>query len=175
VAHEVAGRVALFGAPMVSQVRSAAFGGEVSCGWVAPAVRADGTSLVLKLGMPHMEGEHELQSCASGTEARLHDSLKPTTNLTPCSSNNANQERCCAHCRKLSRIWRSRGFAPALAVVITTACVSPAAYSSGVLESRNRERPCAVARITLVCEGGLSGSTENVGLSHSSPGWSSAS
>ena len=35
-------------------------GDEVSCAWVAPVVRADGTSAVLKLGMPHMEGEHEL-------------------------------------------------------------------------------------------------------------------
>ena len=33
---------------------------EVSCSWVAPAARADGTSTVLKLGMPHMEGEDEL-------------------------------------------------------------------------------------------------------------------
>jgi streptomycin 6-kinase len=38
------------------------FGGEeVSCSWVARATRADGTPAVLKLGMPHMEGEHELQ------------------------------------------------------------------------------------------------------------------
>lgn len=37
------------------------FDGEnVSCAWVAPAVRGDGTSAVLKVGMPHMEGEHEL-------------------------------------------------------------------------------------------------------------------
>jgi streptomycin 6-kinase len=37
------------------------FGGEeVSCSWVAPAARTDGTLAVLKLGMPHMEGEHEL-------------------------------------------------------------------------------------------------------------------
>src|ERR1700741_1556063 len=28
--------------------------------WVAPVTLADGTSAVLKLGMPHMEGEHEL-------------------------------------------------------------------------------------------------------------------
>ncbi len=35
-------------------------GNDVSCSWVAPAVREDGTSAVLKLGMPHMEGEHEL-------------------------------------------------------------------------------------------------------------------
>jgi streptomycin 6-kinase len=33
---------------------------EVSCAWVAPVSRADGTSAVLKLGMPHMESEHEL-------------------------------------------------------------------------------------------------------------------
>jgi streptomycin 6-kinase len=33
---------------------------EVSCAWVAPVARADGTSAVLKLGMPHMEAEHEL-------------------------------------------------------------------------------------------------------------------
>ncbi len=37
------------------------FGGEeVSCSWVAPATRGDGTPAALKLGMPHMEGEHEL-------------------------------------------------------------------------------------------------------------------
>jgi len=36
-------------------------GEEVSCAWVAPAVRADGTEAVLKLGMPHMEGQHEMQ------------------------------------------------------------------------------------------------------------------
>jgi streptomycin 6-kinase len=34
---------------------------EVSCAWVAPASRADGNSVVLKIGMPHMESEHELQ------------------------------------------------------------------------------------------------------------------
>ncbi len=35
--------------------------GEASCAWVAPVVRRDGTRAVLKLGMPHMEGVHELQ------------------------------------------------------------------------------------------------------------------
>ena len=33
---------------------------EVSCAWVAPVVRAKGTPAVLKIGIPHMEGEHEL-------------------------------------------------------------------------------------------------------------------
>ncbi len=34
---------------------------EVSCGWVAPAKLEDGTLVVLKAGMPHMEGEDELE------------------------------------------------------------------------------------------------------------------
>ena len=33
---------------------------EVSCSYVATVVRADGTPAVLKIGMPHMEGEHEI-------------------------------------------------------------------------------------------------------------------
>jgi len=35
-------------------------GVDVSCAWVAPAVRSDGTPVVLKLGMPHFEGEQEI-------------------------------------------------------------------------------------------------------------------
>jgi len=35
-------------------------GRDVSCAWVAPAARADGTRAVLKLGMPHLEGEQEI-------------------------------------------------------------------------------------------------------------------
>ena len=31
-----------------------------TCSWVAPAVRRDGTRAVLKLGMPHMQAEHEI-------------------------------------------------------------------------------------------------------------------
>jgi streptomycin 6-kinase len=33
---------------------------DVSCAWVAPATRADGTRAVLKVGMPHMEGRDEI-------------------------------------------------------------------------------------------------------------------
>jgi streptomycin 6-kinase len=36
------------------------YGEDGSCAWVAPVVLADGASAVLKLGMPHMEGEQEL-------------------------------------------------------------------------------------------------------------------
>jgi streptomycin 6-kinase len=34
---------------------------DVSCAWVAPATLADGSSAILKIGMPHMEAEHELE------------------------------------------------------------------------------------------------------------------
>ena len=33
---------------------------EASCSWVAPCVRRDGTSAVLKIGLPHMEAENEI-------------------------------------------------------------------------------------------------------------------
>ena len=33
---------------------------EASCAWVAPVTLRDGTDAVLKMGMPHMEAEHEL-------------------------------------------------------------------------------------------------------------------
>lgn len=33
---------------------------EVSCSWVAPVMRKDSSPAVLKLGMPHMEGQHEI-------------------------------------------------------------------------------------------------------------------
>ena len=36
-------------------------GEDVSGSWVGPAALADGRSAVLKLGMPHMEAEHELE------------------------------------------------------------------------------------------------------------------
>ncbi len=38
----------------------APFDDEVSCAYVAAAVRADATRAVLKIAMPHMEGEHEI-------------------------------------------------------------------------------------------------------------------
>jgi streptomycin 6-kinase len=37
-------------------------GEEVSAAWVAPVARADGTPAMLKLGMPHMEGDHEIDA-----------------------------------------------------------------------------------------------------------------
>lgn len=37
-------------------------GEEVSCSWVAPATTADGTGAMLKVGMPHFEGEREIDA-----------------------------------------------------------------------------------------------------------------
>ncbi|MBI3449848.1 MAG: hypothetical protein HY049_13140 [Acidobacteria bacterium] len=37
-------------------------GDEVSCSWVALALRRDGSPAVLKLGMPHMEATHEIEA-----------------------------------------------------------------------------------------------------------------
>lgn len=39
---------------------SAPFEEEASCSWVAPCVRQDGTPAVLKVGLPHMEAENEI-------------------------------------------------------------------------------------------------------------------
>jgi streptomycin 6-kinase len=36
-------------------------GDEVSCAWVAPVILQNETTAILKLGMPHMEGEHEIE------------------------------------------------------------------------------------------------------------------
>jgi streptomycin 6-kinase len=51
-------------------------GSEGTCAWIAPAVRSDGTRVVLKLGMPHMEGQHELDGLrfwAGDPTIRLHE------------------------------------------------------------------------------------------------------
>jgi streptomycin 6-kinase len=50
---------------------------DASCAWVAPATRNDGTRVVLKIGMPHMEGRDEiggLQFWAGDPTVRLLDS-----------------------------------------------------------------------------------------------------
>ncbi len=39
----------------------AASAGDGSCSWVAPVTLSDGTPAVLKVGMPHFGGEHEIQ------------------------------------------------------------------------------------------------------------------
>ena len=34
--------------------------GEISCAWVAPVIRADGSNAVIKVSMPHFEAAHEI-------------------------------------------------------------------------------------------------------------------
>ena len=51
--EELAGRWGLQVGPPFSHAA-------VSCSWVAPVTPADGSPAVLKLAMPHMEGEHEI-------------------------------------------------------------------------------------------------------------------
>jgi streptomycin 6-kinase len=53
---------------------------EASCAWVAPAVREDGTQVVLKLGMPHMEAADEIEGL------RFWDG-NPTVRLLEADSN----------------------------------------------------------------------------------------
>src|SRR5579871_6310179 len=54
ILHELTGRWSLHPGPPFDH-------NNVSCSWVAPVVRADGTTAILKLAMPHMEGAHEIQ------------------------------------------------------------------------------------------------------------------
>jgi hypothetical protein len=35
-------------------------GDDVSCSWIARGTRRDGTAVMLKVGMPHFEGQHEI-------------------------------------------------------------------------------------------------------------------
>lgn len=55
VIHELAQRWSL-------QIGQPFDGDEVSCSWVAPVRLSDGRPAVLKLGMPHLEGQDELHS-----------------------------------------------------------------------------------------------------------------
>ena len=90
---------------------------EVSCAWVAPVKRADGTAAVLKLGMPHMEAEHEIQGLRfwdgdptvrvleadDDVGAMLLERCEPGTVLR--SLGEAEQDLVIA--RLLKRLWRS--------------------------------------------------------------------
>jgi hypothetical protein len=83
-------------------------GEEVSCAWVAPVALASGQPAVLKLGMPHMEGEQE----SGGLRFWNGD---PTVRLLDADDHLGAMllERCepglrCARCPSRSRITSSR-------------------------------------------------------------------
>ena len=90
---------------------------ETSCAWVAPTTRVDGTRAVLKVGMPHLEGEHEIQGLRfwngdaivqllEGDEAlgaMLLERCEPGTSLR--DEPEPEQDRVVA--QMLTRLWRS--------------------------------------------------------------------
>jgi streptomycin 6-kinase len=59
--HRLPGTVAHLAKLWSLKIRTPFDGEDVSCAWVAPVMRDDGTTAILKLGMPHFEGEHEIQ------------------------------------------------------------------------------------------------------------------
>jgi streptomycin 6-kinase len=106
---------------------------EVSCAWVAPAVRADGTAVVLKVGLPHMEAEHEIEGLRfwngdatvrlldadTTVGAMLLERCQPGTELRAASD--AEQDRVIA--QLLRRMWRRPAAPhPFRALSVMTAC-----------------------------------------------------
>lgn len=96
---------------------------EGSCAWVAPAMRTDGTPAVLKLGMPHMEGEQEiaglrfwnghptvrLLDASDDVGAMLLERCEPGTSMRALPE--AEQDEVIA--RLLRRLWRPAPPTPA--------------------------------------------------------------
>ena len=92
-------------------------GEEGSCAWVAPVTLSDRTPAVLKLGMPHMEGEHELHglrfwagdptvrllAADDGLGAMLLERCEPGTALRTLPES----EQDLVISRLLRRLWRS--------------------------------------------------------------------
>jgi streptomycin 6-kinase len=94
----------------------------VTCSWVAGAVRSDGTPAVLKLGMPHMEGAHEIQGLRFWNGNPTVQLLEADDDLgamllEPCqpgdilrSEPEPNQDRVIA--ALLKRLWRNPALPP---------------------------------------------------------------
>ena len=89
---------------------------DASCAWVCPVTLAEGSSAVLKLGMPHMEGQHELPGLRfwdgdptvrvldadNDLGAMLLEHCKPGTTLRAL----AESEQDVVIARLLRRLWR---------------------------------------------------------------------
>jgi streptomycin 6-kinase len=89
---------------------------EVSCAWVARVARRDGSGAVLKLGMPHMEAEHEIDALRfwngnptvllleadAGLNAMLLEICEPGTPLRQ----RPEPEQDAIVARLLRRLWR---------------------------------------------------------------------
>ena len=106
-------------------------GSESTCAWIAPAVRLDGTRAVLKIGMPHIEGLHEIDGLRfwngeptvrllegdAGVTAMLLERCEPGTSLRGLREDE--QDRVIAGL--LHRLWRkppaSHPFRPLSAMI----------------------------------------------------------
>jgi streptomycin 6-kinase len=94
-------------------------GPDVSCAWVAPARMRDGTRAVLKLGMPHLEGEQEYEGLRfwngdptvrvlafdSGVNAMLLERCEPGSSLRALPD----REQDGVVAALLRRLWRAPG------------------------------------------------------------------
>jgi streptomycin 6-kinase len=90
---------------------------ETSCAWVAPATRVEGARAVLKVGMPHLEGEHEIQGLRfwngdsivqlleadEALSAMLLERCEPGTSLR----GESESEQDVVVARLLTRLWRA--------------------------------------------------------------------
>ena len=90
---------------------------EASCSWVAPCVRQDGTPAVLKIGLPHMEAENEIDGllfwdgdpavfvleAAPELNAMLLERCEPGTTLREHPENEQDQ----VIAKLLRRLWRT--------------------------------------------------------------------
>jgi streptomycin 6-kinase len=90
---------------------------EASCSWVAPCVRQDGTPAVLKIGLPHMEAENEIDGllfwdgdpavfvleAAPELNAMLLERCEPGTPLRERPENEQDQ----VIAKLLRRLWRT--------------------------------------------------------------------
>ena len=90
---------------------------EASCSWVAPCVRRDGTPAVIKIGLPHMEAENEIDGLlfwdgdptvfvlevVPEFNAMLLERCEPGTTLRGQPENEQDQ----VIARLLKRLWRA--------------------------------------------------------------------
>ncbi len=89
---------------------------EVSCAWVAPAVRNGHGYAVLKLGMPHMEGEHEIQALRFWQAIRRSECWRQTRISTRCCLSSACLERRSASFRNPNKTLSSQGYSAVFGV-----------------------------------------------------------
>ena len=91
-------------------------GDDVSCAWVAPVTLATGASAVLKLGMPHLEGEHEIDGLRFWNGDPTVRLLDADDDLGALLLSGASPEQRCARFRSVSRTRSSLGCCAACGV-----------------------------------------------------------